>query len=107
MYRYGLELYMCFTDGLSSILRPVFMVCCFRHFLPRRSTTLTNLAAGLSGLPQPQNEYQVMVPELPEGQDVADADAMEEDAADADARRKAVQKAREEAELRKRSQVER
>ena len=47
-----------------------------------------------------------MVPELPEDQDTADVDAMEEDAADADARRKAVQKAREEAELRKRSQVE-
>lgn len=71
----------------------------------RRKLQQSELRAGLSGLPQPQNEYQVMVPELPEDQDAADADAMEEDAADADARRKAVQKAREEAELRKRSQV--
>ncbi len=65
----------------------------------------SELRSGLANLPKPQNEYEMMVPEAPDEADEDMAEPMEEDAADVAARRKALQKAREEAELRKRSQV--
>ena len=65
----------------------------------------SELRSGLAGLPKPQNEYEIKVPEAAEEGDANMAEPMEEDAADVATRRKAVQKAREEAELRKRSQV--
>ena len=66
----------------------------------------SELRSGLASLPKPQNEYEIRVPEAAEEADEDMAEAMEEDAADVAARRRAAQKAREEAELRKRSQVQ-
>lgn len=71
----------------------------------RQAQVASELRSGLAGLPKPQNEYEIRVPEADEDGDEDMADAVEEDAADVAARRKAKQKAREEAELRKRSQV--
>jgi len=65
----------------------------------------SELHSGLANLPKPQNEYDIRVPEAEEEADEDMAEPMEEDAADVAARRKALQKSREEAELRKRSQV--
>ncbi len=65
----------------------------------------SELRSGLANLPKPQNEYEIRVPEAEEEGDEDMAEPMEEDAADVAARRQALQKAREEAELRKRSQV--
>lgn len=59
---------------------------------------------GLSGLPAPKNEYQIMVPENV-FEDEPMEEGIEEDAADIAERKRAEAKAREEAELRKRSQV--
>ncbi|KAK9814983.1 hypothetical protein WJX73_003873 [Symbiochloris irregularis] len=61
------------------------------------------LKAGLAGLPAPQYEYQIAMPEIED--EAPTDDVMEEDAADVAARKKAAAKAREEAALRKRSQV--
>lgn len=72
----------------------------------RQARMSSELRSGLASLPKPQNEYEIRVPEAPEEADDDMAEPMEEDAADVAARRKAAQKAREEAELRKRSQVE-
>ena len=71
----------------------------------RQARLASELRSGLAGLPKPQNEYEIRVPEADEDGDEEMAEAVEEDAADVAARRKARQKAREEAELRKRSQV--
>lgn len=71
----------------------------------RQARMNSELRSGLAGLPKPQNEYEIRVPEAAEEGDEDMAEPMEEDAADVAARRKAVQKAKEEAELRKRSQV--
>lgn len=71
----------------------------------RQARLSSELRAGLAGLPKPQNEYEIRVPEAEEEGDADMAEAVEEDAADIAARRKAAQKAREEAALRKRSQV--
>ena len=62
-------------------------------------------AAGLAGLPAPQYDYQISMPDAPEGDDAEGDEILEEDAADATARRRAAAKAAEEAALRKRSQV--
>mmetsp|Transcript_24535 Transcript_24535/g.68288 ORF Transcript_24535/g.68288 Transcript_24535/m.68288 type:complete len:718 (+) Transcript_24535:87-2240(+) len=61
------------------------------------------LLAGLSQLPAPQNEYQIMVPELPQ-EGPAD-DLAEEDAQDRQKRLEREEAERRERELRKRSQV--
>ena len=60
--------------------------------------------AGLAGLPAPQYDYQISLPELPDT-DMEVDELLEEDAADAAAKRRAAAKAAEEAALRKRSQV--
>lgn len=73
----------------------------------RQARMNSELRSGLASLPKPQNEYEIRVPEAAEEGDEDMAEPMEEDAADVAARRKAVQKAKEEAELRKRSQVKR
>ncbi len=71
----------------------------------RQARMNSELRSGLANLPKPQNEYEIRVPEAEEEGDEDMAEPMEEDAADVAARRQALQKAREEAELRKRSQV--
>ena len=71
----------------------------------RQARLASELRSGLAGLPKPQNEYEIRVPEADEDGDEEMTEAVEEDAADVAARRKARQKEREEAELRKRSQV--
>lgn len=71
----------------------------------RQARMNSELRSGLANLPKPQNEYEIRVPEAEEEADEDMAEPMEEDAADVAARRQALQKAREEAELRKRSQV--
>jgi len=71
----------------------------------RQARMNSELHSGLANLPKPQNEYDIRVPEAEEEADEDMAEPMEEDAADVAARRKALQKSREEAELRKRSQV--
>ncbi|WIA33069.1 hypothetical protein OEZ86_006225 [Tetradesmus obliquus] len=62
----------------------------------------SDLRSGLAGLPAPENEYSVALPELPE--DEAEA-AVEEDAADVKARRAREAEAARQAEERKKSQV--
>jgi pre-mRNA-splicing factor CDC5/CEF1 len=56
----------------------------------RQQQLRSELRGGLSGLPAPSNEYQVMLPEEDEGStaDGMDVDGLEEDAADVKARRK-------------------
>ncbi|GAB4822419.1 hypothetical protein N2152v2_009465 [Parachlorella kessleri] len=74
-----------------------------REEAARLALMRNELRAGLSQLPAPKNEYQIVVPELPE--DEVPADFFEEDAADIERRRKAEAEAQRQAELRKRSQV--
>ena len=62
-------------------------------------------AAGLAGLPAPQYEYQIALPEVADEGAEGDEAVVEEDAADVAARKRAEAKAREQASLRKRSQV--
>ncbi|KAK9818201.1 hypothetical protein WJX72_008746 [[Myrmecia] bisecta] len=73
----------------------------------RAATQKNELRSGLSRLPAPKNEYQIVVPEVEEdiAMDEDEGPAVEEDAAEVEARQRAAAKAREEAELRKRSQV--
>lgn len=74
-----------------------------REEAARLALQRNELRAGLSQLPAPKNEYQIVVPELPEEE--AAGDDFEEDAADREARRKAAAEAARLAELRKRSNV--
>lgn len=69
----------------------------------RQAQLAGNLRMGLSALPAPKHEYQVVAPELPHEEDAA---AMaEEDAEERDARIRAAEEARRQIELKKRSQV--
>ena len=76
----------------------------------RAAVARNELRSGLGQLPAPKNEYQIAVPDLPEGLDVDDdddalmADGVE-DAAERDARMKAARAAAIEAELKRRSQA--
>lgn len=63
-----------------------------------------NLRAGLSDLPAPKNEYQIVVPELPQEEPEAIVDT-EEDMSDVLARSRAEEAIKEAAILRKRSKV--
>jgi len=66
----------------------------------------SQLKMGLSALPEPSNEYKIMMPELPEEEEEGDLRRpMEEDAADTLARDLALAKAKEESRMRLRSQV--
>lgn len=74
-----------------------------REIASREAANRAELRAKLAGLPQPENEYEVTVPELPEADEAGEG--FEEDAADLAARKKLEAAAREAAELKKRSQV--
>ncbi|XP_021734559.1 cell division cycle 5-like protein [Chenopodium quinoa] len=72
--------------------------------LRRQAELKRNLRMGLSGLPEPKNEYEVVV--RPEPEDSEDPEEMiEEDMSDRLAREKAAEEARQQALLRKRSKV--
>ncbi|KAI3429454.1 hypothetical protein D9Q98_005547 [Chlorella vulgaris] len=74
-----------------------------REEAARLALLRTDLRAGLGQLPAPRNEYQIVVPEMPE--DEAAEEGFEEDAAEREARKKAAAEAARLAELRKRSAV--
>ena len=74
-----------------------------REARAREAMLRSELRSGLAGLPQPENEYEITVPELPEEDDGREVAV--EDAADVAARKKREAAEREAAELRKRSQV--
>ncbi|KAK9842456.1 hypothetical protein WJX81_000971 [Elliptochloris bilobata] len=76
-----------------------------REARAREERLRADLRAGLAGLPEPQHEYVIEAPQADELGGDEDGDALEEDAADVAARRRAAAKAREEAELKRRSQV--
>lgn len=63
-----------------------------------------NLRAGLTGLPLPKNEYQIMIQPIPEENEEIE-EKMEEDMSDRIAREKAEEDARQVALLKKRSKV--
>ncbi|XP_021772528.1 cell division cycle 5-like protein [Chenopodium quinoa] len=72
--------------------------------LRRQAELKRNLRMGLSGLPEPKNEYEVVV--RPEPEDSEDPEEqIEEDMSDRLAREKAAEEARQQALLRKRSKV--
>jgi pre-mRNA-splicing factor CDC5/CEF1 len=78
----------------------------------RAALARNELRSGLGQLPAPRNEYQIAVPDLPEGlgvdgddDDELMADGDVEDAAERDARIKAARAAAHEAELKRRSQA--
>eukprot|EP01087_Luapelamoeba_hula_P012817 TRINITY_DN3616_c0_g1_i2.p1 TRINITY_DN3616_c0_g1~~TRINITY_DN3616_c0_g1_i2.p1 ORF type:complete len:872 (-),score=208.35 TRINITY_DN3616_c0_g1_i2:60-2675(-) len=68
-----------------------------------------NLKLGLQSLPEPSNDYKFVIPAVPEEDEdmngLKSANGREEDAADTERRRLAVEKAREAKKLRMRSQV--
>ncbi|KAJ6842642.1 cell division cycle 5-like protein [Iris pallida] len=72
--------------------------------LQRQAEMRRNLRSGLTGLPQPKNEYQIVIQPIPEENEEVE-DKMEEDMSDRIAREKALEQARQEALLRKRSKV--
>ncbi|KAH7615691.1 hypothetical protein Ndes2526B_g09533 [Nannochloris sp. 'desiccata'] len=75
----------------------------------RASLARNELRSGLGQLPAPKNEYQIAVPDLPEGVSVDDGDELMggfiEDAAERDAKLKAARAAVVEADLKRRSQA--
>ena len=88
------------ADGLQAAR---CQIICNRCIVVLRSQGAAH--AGLAGLPAPQYEYQIAMPEVAEDGMDGDDIIMEEDAADVVAKKRAAAKAREEAALRKRSQV--
>ncbi|KAF3452349.1 hypothetical protein FNV43_RR02782 [Rhamnella rubrinervis] len=72
--------------------------------LRRQADSRRNLRSGLSSLPQPKNEYQIVMPPVPEDSEEPE-EKMEEDMSDRLAREKAEEEARQQALLRKRSKV--
>ncbi|KAJ8760573.1 hypothetical protein K2173_015240 [Erythroxylum novogranatense] len=70
----------------------------------RQADLRRNLRSGLSGLPQPKNEYQIVIQPPPEENEEPD-EKIEEDMSDRIAREKAEEEARQQALLRKRSKV--
>nr|XP_043629083.1 cell division cycle 5-like protein [Erigeron canadensis] len=72
--------------------------------LRRQADMRRNIRSGLTGLPQPKNEYQIVVQPVPE--DIEEPEEkMEEDMSDRIAREKAEEEARQVALLKKRSKV--
>ncbi|XP_020253933.1 cell division cycle 5-like protein, partial [Asparagus officinalis] len=63
-----------------------------------------NLRSGLTSLPQPKNEYQIVIQPIPEENEEVE-EKIEEDMSDKIAREKALEQARQEVLLRKRSKV--
>lgn len=74
-----------------------------REAASREAANRVELRAKLAGLPQPENEYEVSVPELPDADEKDET--IQEDAADLALRRKREAAEREQAELKKRSQA--
>ncbi|KAI3732288.1 hypothetical protein L1987_63492 [Smallanthus sonchifolius] len=72
--------------------------------LRRQADLRQNLRAGLTGLPQPKNEYQIVVQPVPEDSEEPE-EKIEEDMSDRIAREKAEEDARQLALLKKRSKV--
>lgn len=72
--------------------------------LRRQAELKRNLRMGLSGLPEPKNEYEVVVRPAPEDTEEPE-EKIEEDMSDRLAREKAAEEARQQALLRKRSKV--
>ncbi|KAK9140509.1 hypothetical protein Scep_010190 [Stephania cephalantha] len=72
--------------------------------LQRQAELRRNLRSGLTTLPQPRNEYQIVVQPVPEENEEPE-DRIEEDMSDRIAREKAEEEARQQALLRKRSKV--
>ncbi|MFS7961538.1 putative transcription factor MYB-HB-like family [Helianthus anomalus] len=72
--------------------------------LRRQAEMRRNLRAGLTGLPQPKNEYQIVVQPVPEDGEEPE-EKIEEDMSDRIAREKAEEEARQLALLKKRSKV--
>ncbi|KVI04792.1 cell division cycle 5-like protein [Cynara cardunculus var. scolymus] len=72
--------------------------------LRRQADMRRNLRSGLTGLPQPKNEYQIVVQPAPEDNEEQEA-KIEEDMSDRMAREKAEEEARQQALLKKRSKV--
>ena len=70
----------------------------------RQADLRRNLRSGLSGLPQPKNEYQIVMQPAPEDSEEPE-EYIEEDMSDRIAREKAAEEARQQALLRKRSKV--
>ncbi|KAJ4956333.1 hypothetical protein NE237_013116 [Protea cynaroides] len=72
--------------------------------LRRQAEIRRNLRSGLTDLPQPKNEYQIVIQPPPEENEVPE-DKIEEDMSDRIAREKAEEEARQQALLQKRSKV--
>ncbi|XP_020079676.1 cell division cycle 5-like protein [Ananas comosus] len=72
--------------------------------LRRQAELRKNLRSGLMNLPQPKNEYQIVIQPIPEENEEVE-EKVEEDMSDRIAREKAEEQARQEALLRKRSKV--
>ncbi|KAA8539013.1 hypothetical protein F0562_025705 [Nyssa sinensis] len=72
--------------------------------LRRQADLRRNLRSGLTNLPQPKNEYQIVIQPLPEDTEEPE-EKIEEDMSDRIAREKAEEEARQQALLRKRSKV--
>lgn len=72
--------------------------------LHRKADLRRNLRSGLSTLPQPKNEYQIVIQPAPEDNEELE-DTIEEDMSDKIARAKAEEEARQQALLKKRSKV--
>lgn len=72
--------------------------------LRRQADLRSNLRSGLNNLPQPKNEYQIVMQPVPEDNEEPE-EKIEEDMSDRLAREKAEEEARQQALLRKRSKV--
>ncbi|KAL6323671.1 hypothetical protein AAG906_002138 [Vitis piasezkii] len=72
--------------------------------LRRQADLRRNLRSGLGSLPQPKNEYQVVIQPIPEDNEEPE-EKIEEDMSDRLARERAEEEARQQALLRKRSKV--
>ncbi|RZC62386.1 hypothetical protein C5167_024142 [Papaver somniferum] len=75
-----------------------------KHDLRRQAELRRNLQSGLINLPQPRNEYQIVIQPLPQDNDEPE-DMIEEDMSDRIAREKTEEEARQQALLKKRSKV--
>ncbi|GKV12498.1 hypothetical protein SLEP1_g23632 [Rubroshorea leprosula] len=71
----------------------------------RQADLRRNLRSGLGSLPQPKNEYQIVIQPPPEDNDEEPEQRIEEDMSDRLAREKAEEEAQQQALLRKRSKV--
>lgn len=73
--------------------------------LRRQAELKKSLRSGFASIPQPRNEYQIVMPPITEDETEEAEEKMEEDMSDRQARERAEEQARQEALLRKRSKV--